>query len=421
MEYTVGNKIQAIDELGRWEDAVVIGVIQESDSIRVRYIGWSEDHDEELPLSSVRWPVEPFSYGVASSSYGKRRYPQEFRYLSHLRRLSAGEVVSVTYKEKVVTADVLIVDRFKREVTIQLPGGEKVTIHGSQLLSCTEDNQVQKRQRKYPVHTKCKMPRRESMTNRHEISTAAHPSNDARTGAERSDKTGSSFIFAAMDASQCLLSCGDIAHLKDVDLSLAVEQISVEPDGKKTFQGSFIKNGEVMDGVKVSANAEAVHRSKAILSKKTKKFVNDIREKAVKDALLSTKESYFARCQQRKEILCYHGIKKIKQALERRTASKRFSWGVCDLDVDLELFDMVKKRRKEFSMLQGTLGKLDGIFGKFQWDVHFEEGRAQFVSSILIYVKDFQLWATVKIGICHCTIGQVTYREELKKYLCGLQ
>lgn len=28
------------------------------------------------------------------------------------------------------------------------------------------------------------------MTNRHEISTAAHPSNDARTGAERSDKTG---------------------------------------------------------------------------------------------------------------------------------------------------------------------------------------------------------------------------------------
>lgn len=64
MEYTVGNKIQAIDELGRWEDAVVIGVIQESDSIRVRYIGWSEDHDEELPLSSVRWPVEPFSYGV---------------------------------------------------------------------------------------------------------------------------------------------------------------------------------------------------------------------------------------------------------------------------------------------------------------------------------------------------------------------
>jgi len=55
MDICVGDRIQALDSLGRWELAKVVGV----SPLRVTFIGWSQDWDRDVSNHEVRRCVPP--------------------------------------------------------------------------------------------------------------------------------------------------------------------------------------------------------------------------------------------------------------------------------------------------------------------------------------------------------------------------
>ena len=62
-KFIVGQRVQAIDQLGKWSEARVTS--SASGTVGVTFCGWSSEFDEELPIESVRLPVKPFDYAIS--------------------------------------------------------------------------------------------------------------------------------------------------------------------------------------------------------------------------------------------------------------------------------------------------------------------------------------------------------------------
>ena len=58
MAFAIGDKVQAVDENGQWEDGKVIG-ISEDGTYTVNYTGWTNDFDNEVRGHSIRGRVLP--------------------------------------------------------------------------------------------------------------------------------------------------------------------------------------------------------------------------------------------------------------------------------------------------------------------------------------------------------------------------
>ena len=56
--YKVNQKVQAVDELGRWENAVVTGIAETG--WEVRFPGYERDCDRLVPRDEIRERVPPF-------------------------------------------------------------------------------------------------------------------------------------------------------------------------------------------------------------------------------------------------------------------------------------------------------------------------------------------------------------------------
>lgn len=61
MEFKAGDKIEAVDELGRWEAAVVKSIDSERQTVSVTFPGWSSEFDVTNPLTKIRRPVNIYS------------------------------------------------------------------------------------------------------------------------------------------------------------------------------------------------------------------------------------------------------------------------------------------------------------------------------------------------------------------------
>ena len=60
MTHVVGTRLQAVNQLGRWELARVVGIGLEQDTYRVRFPGWGCKFDRDVPADQVRLPVEAY-------------------------------------------------------------------------------------------------------------------------------------------------------------------------------------------------------------------------------------------------------------------------------------------------------------------------------------------------------------------------
>ena len=60
MIFRKGQKIQAVDELGRWEGARVVEIASDG-RYCVKFVGWSAEFNLVVTESEVREIVDPFS------------------------------------------------------------------------------------------------------------------------------------------------------------------------------------------------------------------------------------------------------------------------------------------------------------------------------------------------------------------------
>lgn len=66
MDFEIGSKIQAVDELGRWENGRVVAINQ--DGIEVKFDGWSSKFNVKASSCQVRWPVDTFQGEIGRSA-----------------------------------------------------------------------------------------------------------------------------------------------------------------------------------------------------------------------------------------------------------------------------------------------------------------------------------------------------------------
>ena len=59
MEVQIGAKVQAVDQLGRWEEARVVSRPSQG-LYTVKFKGWSTDYNRDVQGTELREPVEPF-------------------------------------------------------------------------------------------------------------------------------------------------------------------------------------------------------------------------------------------------------------------------------------------------------------------------------------------------------------------------
>ena len=60
MDFKLGDRVQAVDELGRWEEAKVVLVEAETQRYCVRFVGWGEKFNRLVTNSEIRRLHDPF-------------------------------------------------------------------------------------------------------------------------------------------------------------------------------------------------------------------------------------------------------------------------------------------------------------------------------------------------------------------------
>lgn len=68
--FRIGEKVQAVDELGRWENARVIA-LDEDGLATVHFTGWDSSFDVKPDHHQIRRPIDFSSYSEAERSEGK--------------------------------------------------------------------------------------------------------------------------------------------------------------------------------------------------------------------------------------------------------------------------------------------------------------------------------------------------------------
>lgn len=60
----IGAKVQAVDELGRWEEAKIIGVNETHDVASVSFTGWSDEFNIDVGVENIRLPLSVFQQDI---------------------------------------------------------------------------------------------------------------------------------------------------------------------------------------------------------------------------------------------------------------------------------------------------------------------------------------------------------------------
>ncbi|KAJ8030937.1 hypothetical protein HOLleu_27488 [Holothuria leucospilota] len=150
MEFTIGTKVQAVDELGRWENGKIIARNVTTGKYHVSFSGWGSEFDVDVSPSSVRKPIDPAKDDYAD--IGKRPSSVNRRHLAMLRTLCKGDAVKACIDGVEETVDVVEVDRFERTVVVeQQEQGQRLTKVKACLVTELEDETISEPPKKRTV------------------------------------------------------------------------------------------------------------------------------------------------------------------------------------------------------------------------------------------------------------------------------
>lgn len=62
--YVSGAKVQAVDELGRWEEGTVVCYNSSTDRYTISFTGWSNEFDRDVASSEIRRPSSVFDQDI---------------------------------------------------------------------------------------------------------------------------------------------------------------------------------------------------------------------------------------------------------------------------------------------------------------------------------------------------------------------
>ena len=62
MEFLPGVHVQAVDQIGRYEQVKVLAI--KEGQLEIRFLGWGKDYDMWVPIEDVRFPEDTFTRAV---------------------------------------------------------------------------------------------------------------------------------------------------------------------------------------------------------------------------------------------------------------------------------------------------------------------------------------------------------------------
>ncbi|KAJ8050219.1 hypothetical protein HOLleu_03333 [Holothuria leucospilota] len=391
--YVPGTKVQAVDELGRWEEGTVVRYDSSNDSYTVSFNGWSNEFDRDVTSSEIRRPGNVFDQDIASSSTLKRcrKRLRESDYRELLRQLCADDTVTFMKDGQKKTALVSTVDRFRREVTVCLDGGsEQYTIHASFLLNdllCRPAETTEPRKRQL------KKDQPESDGDKRKEGSICINSDQHQQ--PRCD------FYWALCSSGSPIYCGDVVEVSDMDVHLAVHTITDGMKDRKVVGHPVTQEGKINYDTCVSTQAHLIKGKTEIkVSREVSNKLKKIKNNSVVAYISCSKESFNARRNER--VLCIKSLalKEMKSLLQGKAPKRLFSWGLCQLDIDPLLFNIgfPGTTRAVFSYSKGNLAKLDTVFGE-KWDILVEGTTCSFVTQMVVWItKDNLLNASVQVS-----------------------
>lgn len=429
-----GNRVQAIDELGRWEEAKVLHYDESSKIVTVAFPGWGAEFNRMVSPAEIRLPRSVFDEDLESSLSLKRRRPKlrESNYLSTLRQLCIDDKIAFNQNGSVTTGFVKVVDRFRREITLHLEDGTIQVIHASLLVADHPDEEEKKRKEPPSQHSRRRLNKK-ALTgpgkSARQLHVAVQTEDSGRSLEEtlcngyvppaNSDiTTMKSEFFRAIGNDDVEFSCGDMVEIGGLNSSTVAVR-SMYGLGERKIMGHPVGcDGVINDAITVSAPSSQVRKASVSLPRASTNMLRKFKNDAFVAANNFIRSSFLAQKSERIHSIRVVAKKELKATLQGNAPRKVFSWGVCQYHIDLDIFRIKYpgSTRVVHSYRLGNLHELDGIF-EDKWDVLVKESRVTFVSEIVIWVnKDSLLNASIKIATVNLDVPLGgNYRKQLAR------
>ncbi|KAJ8034717.1 hypothetical protein HOLleu_21679 [Holothuria leucospilota] len=385
MEFRVGDSVQAIDELGRWEPARVLELCEGGYS--VHFTNWAKIYDCVVKPENIRKPVSQFHHAVDVASKSRKRGKRV-----KFSQLCEGDVVVASVDGIKVDATVVVFDRFKQEVTVRFGEGTLNTIPVSDVskqesVACQPSSPKQRRKQKPKQRTH-----------------VATPSLTVEEGSvtETPDNTGTGHkYFQVMNDFGIDVTCGECYRIEPGNISVFIKKI--KKSGATFFADCAMVTSTKLDrDVSILVPVSRLVKDDVALSRADKTYANKLKRAAFWGSIQSGKDDGQIRSEQRTQQLALLVRKEVKLALASKTSHRTFSLGVSDLVVDMEVFQMdpFVHSRVSFSYLKGNLSHLDGILG-YRWDILDRGANVSYVTRVVVAFSKGVLSMRVYTSICN--------------------
>ena len=179
-----------------------------------------------------------------------------------------------------------------------------------------------------------------------------------------------------------------------------------------TAVGSMIIGNAVMDDVTVTAPINKLTSAKQPLGRKDKLKLETFKLFHRWDSLMT--HSYEVRRCVRKTLLGKSLLKKVQSGLKLASYKNTFSLGVVSPEFDFSIFHFSESYKAEYAYALDNLSCLDSLLGKYR-DVQSPAGNCNYVTRLVLKVKDIQLFGKVSCARCRETLPK-NYRTFLFKH-----
>ncbi|KAJ8034577.1 hypothetical protein HOLleu_21476 [Holothuria leucospilota] len=377
---------------------------------------------EDSPRSSKHYACSGISLSffilLPGSVKSRRRSatPQERSYLGYMRTLCSGMTVAVNYEDKKLEAEVLLVDRFKRTLTVAIDGRE-VNIHSSCLcvpsaISTSKTEKTVKRKKTGRVNSKADASCQVTVTD--DCQSSDNFVNRFVSTSSHGSFVTDGFDFFSGGSDDKTVTVGDVGHVTVGGIGTA--NVGVERLFKEDSKGILLLNAFVLGDkeVKVTVPVHRFRGSNAIKlkDKEERSALRDSRERAFKRSFALCQESSSYRRQVREMQLSKYLRKEVKAALNSKGRRRVVNLGVCAMESDLEILGLEGFQKKDYSYRNNNIKDLDHLLGP-RWDIIDEGNRVKFVTSLTLQLSvSWVETCSISTGISWNAIGN-NYRKEL--------
>ena len=152
----------------------------------------------------------------------------------------------------------------------------------------------------------------------------------------------------------------------------------------------MIFDGKVDESIKIEMPAnKSVQCIYPTLDKSGKEFLNSLSLLHSKPAQQELREPDSLVRQAVRRAVIASQIRKVASALCSRSHTRRFCLGVCSFEYDIEMLELDKSKKSEFSYKKGTISRLDTLLCSL-WDIKCIEGNQfRFVTQLFLGKASF--------------------------------